>query len=47
MVQIAAASAGVGVALIPEPSAHHYGLAPVMLAHGLRAAAADWPKDEL
>jgi DNA-binding transcriptional LysR family regulator len=47
MVQIAAASAGVGVCLVPEPSAHHYGLAPVKLAQGLRTAAADWPTDEL
>ena len=47
MVQIAAASAGVGVTLMPEPSAQHYGLLPVKLAHGLRAAAAEWPKDEL
>ena len=47
MVQIAAASAGVGVALIPEPSAQHYGLVPVKLAPALRAAAADWPRDEL
>jgi len=47
MVQIAAASAGVGVTLLPEPSAQHYGLVPVKLAPGLRAAASDWPKDEL
>lgn len=47
MVQIAAASAGVGVALVPEPSALHYGLVPVKLAAGLRASAADWPRDEL
>jgi DNA-binding transcriptional LysR family regulator len=47
MVQIAAANAGVGVALIPEPSAEHYGLVPVKLAPSLRAAAAEWPRDEL
>jgi DNA-binding transcriptional LysR family regulator len=47
MVQIAAANAGVGVALIPEPSAQHYGLPKVKLAPALRVAAADWPKDEL
>jgi len=47
MVQIAAANESVGLALVPEPSAQHYGLVPVKLAAGLRAAAADWPKDEL
>lgn len=47
MVQIAALGAGVGVALVPEPSARHYGLVPVKLASSLRAAAADWPTDEL
>ncbi len=47
MVQIAAISAGVGVTLVPEPSAQHYGLVPVKLGPGLRAAAADWPTDEL
>ncbi|HYQ41730.1 MAG TPA: LysR family transcriptional regulator [Polyangiaceae bacterium] len=47
MVQIAAASAGVGVVLLPEPSARHNGLVPVKLAAGLRADAAKWPTDEL
>jgi len=47
MVQIAAVSAGVGVTLMPEPSAQHYGLVPVKLAPSLRPAAADWPTDEL
>jgi len=47
MVQIAAVSAGVGVSLVPEPSAHHYGLVPVKLAPSLRADAANWPADEL
>ena len=47
MVQIAAASAGAVVTLVPEPSAHHYGLVQVKLAPSLRAAAADWPTDEL
>src|SRR4051812_31101169 len=42
MVQIAAASAGVGVTLLPEPSAEHYALVPVRLAPGLRADAANW-----
>ena len=47
IVQIAAASAGVGVTLVPEPSAQHYGLVPIKLAAGLRADAANWPTDEL
>ena len=47
MVQIAAVSAGVGVTLVPEPSARHYGLVPVKLAAALRADAASWPTDEL
>lgn len=47
MVQIAAANAGVGVTLVPEPSAEHYGLVPVKLAANLRADAANWPTDEL
>jgi DNA-binding transcriptional LysR family regulator len=38
---------GVGVALVPEPSIEHYGLAPVKIAAGLREAAAEWPTDEL
>ncbi|HEY0465226.1 MAG TPA: LysR family transcriptional regulator, partial [Polyangiaceae bacterium] len=47
MLQIAAANAGVGVALVPEPSAQHYGLVPLKLAPRLRAEAARWPTDEL
>jgi DNA-binding transcriptional LysR family regulator len=47
MVQIAAVSAGVGVTLVPEPSARHYGLVPLKLAQSLRAEAASWPTDEL
>jgi DNA-binding transcriptional LysR family regulator len=35
-VQLAACAAGLGVALVPEPSAAHYGLAPVKLAAALR-----------
>ncbi len=46
-VQLAAVSAGVGVALVPEPSVRHYRLTRVALAPGLRAAAAEWPRDEL
>lgn len=46
-VQLAVVARGVGVALIPEPSIEHYGLAPVKLGTALRAAAAEWPEDEL
>lgn len=46
-VQLAAVRSGAGVALVPEPSASHYGLVPVKLAPALREAAEDWPKDEL
>ncbi len=46
-VQLAAAAAGAGVALVPEPSVAHYGLVPVKLASALRASAASWPEDEL
>lgn len=34
-------------ALVPEPSVRHYRLKRVALAAGLRAAAAEWPQDEL
>ena len=47
MVQIAVVNAGVGVTLVPEPSAKHYGLVPVKLAPGLRADADEWPTNEL
>jgi DNA-binding transcriptional LysR family regulator len=47
LVQIAAVAAGVGVTLIPEPSAQHYGLMPVKLAPALRADAEQWPTSEL
>jgi DNA-binding transcriptional LysR family regulator len=46
-VQLATVSAGVGVALVPEPSLKHYGLVPVRLGPALRPAADDWPVDEL
>ncbi|MBF5044446.1 LysR family transcriptional regulator [Aggregicoccus sp. 17bor-14] len=46
-VQLAAVAAGVGVALVPEPSVAHFGLAPVRLAPSLREDAAQWPVDEL
>jgi DNA-binding transcriptional LysR family regulator len=47
LVQIAAVAAGVGVTLIPEPSAQHYGLVPVKLAPALRADAEQWPTNDL
>lgn len=46
-VQLAVVGAGVGVTLVPEPSAEHYGLVPVKLASELRADAAQWPTNEL
>ncbi|MES1177488.1 MAG: LysR family transcriptional regulator [Myxococcales bacterium] len=46
-VQLAVVSAGVGVTLVPEPSAEHYGLVPVKLAPGLQASAQQWPTNEL
>jgi DNA-binding transcriptional LysR family regulator len=45
--QIALARRGVGVALIPEPSVEHYGLARVRTSAGLREAVEAWPSDEL
>ena len=36
-----------GVALVPEPSVGHYGLAKLPVARHLRSAAEEWPKDEL
>lgn len=45
--QLAVARAGVGVALVPEPSVKHFQLVPVKLAKPLQQAAADWPVDEL
>jgi len=45
--QLAAVAAGVGVALAPEPSIAHYRLGRVALAPALRAAAEEWPVDEL
>jgi DNA-binding transcriptional LysR family regulator len=46
-VQFAVVAAGVGVALLPEPSVEHYGLVPVKIGAALRPAAAEWPEDEL
>jgi len=39
--------AGLGAALVPEPSLEHYRLVPVQLASRLRDAASQWPVDEL
>jgi len=44
---LAAAQAGVGVTLVPEPSVGHFQLVPLKLAKPLQEAAADWPVDEL
>lgn len=46
-VQLAAVRAGLGAALIPEPSLDHFRLSPVSLAPRLRDAASRWPVDEL
>lgn len=46
-VQLAAAAAGVGAALVPEPSAARYGLVPLRLGAALRTSADAWPTDEL
>ena len=47
MVQLRVVSAGVGVALVPERSAKHYGLVPVKLDKRLREAAEKWPSNDL
>jgi DNA-binding transcriptional LysR family regulator len=47
MLQIALARKGVGVALVPEPSAEHYGLVPLKTSARLRDGTAPWPTDEL
>lgn len=46
-VQLAMVTAGVGVALLPEPSLDFYGLVPLDLGRGLGSAASEWPVDEL
>ena len=46
-VQIALVAAGIGVALLPEPSFRYFRFVPVKLAPELRAASAGWPSDEL
>ena len=45
--QLAVIAAGVGVGLVPGASLEHFGLVPVTIGASLRAAAADWPADEL
>ena len=47
LVQLAAARAGSGVVLAPEPSAEHHGLVSLKLSSALRPAADDWPVDDL
>ena len=47
MVHISVVLAGTGVALVPEPSAKHYGLVPVKLGKALRAEAEAWPSSDL
>ena len=47
MLQLACVATGAGIALAPEPSLEHYGLVPLKLAPSLRAAAGDWPTDEV
>jgi len=46
-VQLAVVAAGAGVALVPQSSVAYYGLVPVKLGAALRAAAAEWPRDQL
>lgn len=45
--QLAVVAAGVGVALVPEPSVKHYRLVPVKLSPALRTDAGAWPSDDL
>jgi DNA-binding transcriptional LysR family regulator len=46
-IQIAAASRGLGVMLLPQQSAAHHGLAPVKIGAALKPAAREWPVSEL
>ena len=46
-VQLSVIKSGAGVGLVPAPSLSHYRLVPVKLGPALRAAAEDWPTDEL
>lgn len=45
--QLSLAARGIGVVLVPEPSAAHYGLVAVKTTAALREAAGEWPSDEL
>ncbi|MCA9622995.1 MAG: LysR family transcriptional regulator [Myxococcales bacterium] len=45
--QLAACRAGLGAALLPEPSLPHFGLVPLRLGRRLRTAASPWPVDEV
>jgi DNA-binding transcriptional LysR family regulator len=47
LVQLALASTGVGVALVPVPSLARYGLVPVKIGAELSPATDAWPKPEL
>ena len=47
MLQLALVRMGVGVALVPEPSASHYGLVPVKTSPPLREETSRFPTDEL
>jgi DNA-binding transcriptional LysR family regulator len=47
MLQLALVRSGAGVALVPEPSARHYGLVPLKTSAALREGASAWPSDEL
>jgi DNA-binding transcriptional LysR family regulator len=46
-IQLAAAAAGLGVVLVPEPSAAYHGLSRVKLGPALKDAADDWPVSDL
>jgi DNA-binding transcriptional LysR family regulator len=45
--QLALVAAGLGVSLVPELSARHYGLVPVKISRVLAGGANAWPADEL
>ncbi len=47
MLQVSLVASGLGVGLVPEPSAQHFGLVPVKLSPALREAASEWPVAEL
>lgn len=47
MLQIALTAAGVGVSLLPDRTAQHYGFEPVKVGSALRESAAQCPSDEI